>query len=58
MVLTGDNDSQKIIVALHNADRIEKYECKIEYPGGASHPERYAARCAPLKAACSIYLKV
>ena len=29
MVLTVDNDSQKIVAALHNADRIEKYECII-----------------------------
>ena len=29
MVLTVDNDSQKIIAALHNADRVEKYECII-----------------------------
>lgn len=29
MVLTVDNDSQKIIAALHNADTIEKYECII-----------------------------
>lgn len=29
MVLTVDNDTQKIIATLHNGDRIEKFECRI-----------------------------
>ena len=29
MVLTVDNDSEKIITTLHNGDMIEKYECRI-----------------------------